>query len=87
MSILYSPFNIISLYGVFSESIVAIVFVFIPGIGTAFGGRILPLYFVFACLPFSMLIMIWEETRKFLIRNVKSKNKRYIGFFEANSLW
>ena len=84
---IYSPFNLASFYGVLSETIIVIIFIYIPGISTAIGGRILPLYFLFPCLPFSMLLMFWEETRKFLIRNVKSSNPEYKGFFEANSLW
>ena len=87
MSLLYSPFNMVSIYGILSETILVIIFTYIPGIGPAVGGRILPIYFVFACLPFSMLLMFWEETRKLLIRQVKSSNPQYLGFFESNSLW
>jgi len=75
------------IYGIILETIITIIFVFIPGLNSALGMRIMPLYFIFPALPFSILLFLWEETRKLLIRNVKSSDKKFKGWFESNSMW
>jgi hypothetical protein len=38
-------------------------------------------------LPYSMMLLIWEEFRKYLIRNVKPSGKSKTNWFERYSLW
>lgn len=72
--------------GVLSETLVFIFLLYVPGVNKVFGGR--PLNFFVLGIPglgFSMLLLCWEETRKFLI-NMETNNGRP-NWFQRNLLW
>lgn len=72
--------------GVLSETLVFIFLLYVPGVNKVFGGR--PLNFFMLGIPglgFSMLLLCWEETRKFLI-NMETNNGRP-NWFQRNLLW
>ncbi|EAR95708.2 Na,H/K antiporter P-type ATPase alpha subunit family protein (macronuclear) [Tetrahymena thermophila SB210] len=55
--------------GIIFETCLAILLVLCPGVNTVFGGRPLD-FFQFGCsgIPFSIMILCWEEIRKYLLR-------------------
>lgn len=72
--------------GVTVETILFAFLLYVPGVNGVFGGR--PLDFFLLGLPglgFSMLLLCWEETRKFLI-NMDTNNGKP-NWFQKNLLW
>lgn len=73
-------------FGVLTETILFIFLLYVPGVNSVFGGR--PLDFFILGLPglgFSMLLLLWEESRKFLI-NMDSNNGKP-NWWNRNLLW
>ena len=76
------------IYGVICETTLLIVILYVPYVNDAFSAKPLSIYTLFPGLAFSMLLMFWEESRKFCIRNINyGKSKQYVSWFEANSMW
>jgi sodium/potassium-transporting ATPase subunit alpha len=72
--------------GVLVETILFIVLLYVPGVNYVFGGR--PLNFFVLGLPglgFSMFLLIWEESRKFLINQDNNGGKA--NWRQRNLLW
>lgn len=60
--------------GIACETVLFIVLLYVPGINGVFGGRRLDFFLLgIPGLMFSMTLLIWEETRKFLM-NLNSNN-------------
>jgi hypothetical protein len=65
---------------------------FIPGLNVSLGGR--PLHFLhwfFPAMPMFILIILYDETRKYIIRKRSAHYKRLgidkIGWVEENTLY
>ncbi len=73
-------------FGVLTETIVFIFLLYVPKVNEVFGGR--PLNFFILGLPglgFSMFLLLWEESRKFLI-NLDTNNGKP-NWWQRNLLW
>ena len=84
--------NRVSWWGLISETVISLMIGFIPGVNVSLGGR--PLHFLhwfFPAMPAFILIIIYDETRKLIIRNVNNKHKKLgidkIGWVELNTLY
>ncbi|KAL4441170.1 hypothetical protein ABPG74_002120 [Tetrahymena malaccensis] len=71
MSFTTSSINKVMLQGIVFETSLLIFFLYVPGVQEVFGSR--PYQFWMFCfgLPFSMSLLIWDETRKFCARNFR----------------
>lgn len=86
-SFIYSEFNNVMLAGILSETIIFIFLLYVPGVNNVFGGR--PLNFFLLGTPglcFSVLLLLWVETRKVFI-NHRKKGQTTPGWFEQHCLW
>ncbi|KAL4494140.1 hypothetical protein ABPG72_016096 [Tetrahymena utriculariae] len=64
-----SPFNRQMIQGIAFETILAIFLVLTPGVNQVFGGRPIDFFlFMIPAAPFSILVLAWDETRKYLVR-------------------
>lgn len=79
-------------WGLISESIITVMIGFIPGLNVSLGGR--PLHFLhwyFPAMPVFILIIMYDETRKFIMRRISERHKRNgvdkIGWVEENTLY
>lgn len=73
-------------YGIISETVLFVFLLYVPGVNSVFGGR--PLNFFILGIPglgFSMLLLIWEESRKFLINQYSDEGKS--SWWQRNLLW
>lgn len=62
--------------GVLASTILLIFLLYVPKVNSVFGGR--PLSFFILGVPglgFSMLLLLWEETRKMLINQNNNKGQ------------
>lgn len=58
--------------GIIFETVLAIILILVPGVDSVFGGRPLDFWQLgVSGVPFSILILSWEECRKFLLRKYK----------------
>ena len=83
---LYSGVNKHMFFGILTETVLFVFLLYVPGVNGVFGGR--PLNFFLLGIPglgFSMMLLCWEETRKFLI-NMDSNNGRP-NWWQRNLLW
>lgn len=72
--------------GILIETVLFIFLLYVPGVNKVFGGR--PLDFWLLGIPglgFSMMLLLWEETRKFLINWDTNNGKP--NWFQRNLLW
>ena len=72
--------------GILVETVLFVFLLYVPGVNEVFGGR--PLDFFLLGLPgmgFSMTLLLWEESRKFLI-NLDSNNGKP-NWWHRNLLW
>ena len=88
MSTIYAGYkNKITWLGIFVETAICVVICYIPPLNYVFGSRPMRfLHFGLAALPFAILLLVWDEVRKYLIRNQK-KEKGELNWFERNSYW
>ena len=84
--------NKVSWFGLFSESVVCLLLGFVPKFGTALGGR--PLQFIhwfFPGFPVFILILLYEEIRKLIIRRQRKSSSRLgldrKGWVEENTVY
>ena len=73
-------------YGILTETILFIFLLYVPGVNSVFGGR--PLNFFILGIPglgFSMMLLIWEECRKFLINRETETGRP--NWWQRNLLW
>lgn len=83
---IYSGFNKHMFGGVLAETILFIFLLYVPGVNAVFGGR--PLNFFILGIPglgFSMFLLLWEESRKFLINRDNNNGKP--NWWQRNLLW
>ncbi|EAR87207.2 Na,H/K antiporter P-type ATPase, alpha subunit family protein (macronuclear) [Tetrahymena thermophila SB210] len=67
-----SPFNIKMIQGIFFETCLAAFLVLTPGVNTIFGGRPIEFWqFGVSGVPFSIMVLAWNEVRKYLIRKYR----------------
>lgn len=72
--------------GIAVETVLFIFLLYVPGVNSVFGGR--PLNFFILGLPglgFSMFLLIWEESRKYLISLETNGGKP--NWWQRNLLW
>lgn len=88
MSTIFAGYkNKITWAGIVVETLICVAICYIPPLHYAFGSRPLRfLHFGMAAVPFAMFLLIWDETRKYLIRN-QHKEKGEQNWFERNSYW
>ena len=84
--------NRVSWWGILSETIISVMIGFIPGLNVSLGGR--PLHFLhwyFPAFPTFILIVMYDETRKLIIRATNKRHKKLgidkIGWVEENTLY
>jgi len=69
-SFMYSTPNTVMYFGIFMETCICLLLTYVPGVNKVFGGRPLGiLYFGTPGIPFSILLLFWDESRRALIRN------------------
>ncbi|KAL4511036.1 hypothetical protein ABPG73_008114 [Tetrahymena malaccensis] len=67
-----SPFNIKMIQGILFETCLAAFLVLTPGVNTIFGGRPIEFWqFGISGIPFSVMVLAWNEVRKYLIRKYR----------------
>lgn len=72
--------------GLALETFLFVLLLYVPGINAVFGGRPLPFFLLgIPGLTFSMILLIWEEIRKFLM-NMNSNNGEP-NWWARNLLW
>lgn len=72
--------------GILVETCVFIFLLYVPGVNKVFGGRDLNFFILgIPGLGFSMLLLIWEESRKFLINMDSGDGKP--NWWQRNLLW
>lgn len=87
MTLIYSGPNKHMFGGVLLETCLFVFLLYVPGVNTIFGGRPLPFFLLgIPGLGFSILLLLWEETRK------KLMNWDYHGdgspnWFQRSLLW
>ncbi|EAR87213.3 Na,H/K antiporter P-type ATPase alpha subunit family protein (macronuclear) [Tetrahymena thermophila SB210] len=65
-----SPFNMKMIQGIIFETALAAFLVLTPGVNTVFGGRPIDFWqFGVSGVPFSIMVLAWNEIRKYLIRS------------------
>lgn len=65
-----TPLNRVMIYGLVLEICLVVLITQCPGISDVFGGRPLDFWqYGWPAVPWSVGIMLWEESRKLLIRN------------------
>lgn len=84
--------NKISWHGILFETLLGIFIAFTPGLDTGLGGRKIHfLHFFFPALPIFILIIAYEEIRKFIIRYQTEKNNELgtgkIGWVERTTVY
>ncbi|EAR95129.1 Na,H/K antiporter P-type ATPase alpha subunit family protein (macronuclear) [Tetrahymena thermophila SB210] len=80
LSFVFTPFNKVMISGLVLETFLCILISEVPGFQDVFGGRPLAFWqWGIPSFPFTIFYLIWEETRKYLIRTNK--------WFEKWSLW
>jgi sodium/potassium-transporting ATPase subunit alpha len=74
--------------GILLETSICVLLTYVPGVNKVFGGRPLGiLYFGTPGIPFSMLLLFWDETRRYLIRNWPEKERGRLNWFDRFSHW
>lgn len=81
-----------SLYGYLSETILTLLIGFVPGLDVALGGRPLNfLHWYFPALPIFILIIVYEEVRKGIIRKqerIRMEKRNFkVDWVELNTLY
>ena len=72
--------------GVTLETCIFIILLYIPGLNEVFGGRPIPFFILgIPGLTFSMTLLIWEETRKFVMN--MDTNNGAPNWWARNLLW
>jgi len=84
---MYSPFNKMMIMGIVLETAICCLLCYTPGVQSIFGGRPMPIVIWTSGLIFSMMLMAYDELRKFLIRNVPTPRGKKSNWFERNSHW
>ncbi|KAL4470479.1 hypothetical protein ABPG74_012090 [Tetrahymena malaccensis] len=80
LSFVFTPVNRVMISGLIFETLLCILISEVPGFQDVFGGRPLAFWqWGIPSFPFTIFYLIWEETRKYLIRTNK--------WFEKWSLW
>ncbi|CAG9328025.1 unnamed protein product [Blepharisma stoltei] len=72
------------------ETALAVILCYVPGINSALGGRPLPyLHWGFPAIPSFILLIIYDESRKFLLRREKARLRGTgeKGWIEANTFY
>jgi sodium/potassium-transporting ATPase subunit alpha len=73
------------LYGVMLETALCFILAYTPGIQTVFMSRPINFYMWCCGMLFSMTLLAWCETRKYLLRRPAAAGK--VNFFEKNVNW
>ncbi|KAJ9442106.1 Sodium/potassium-transporting ATPase subunit alpha [Diplonema papillatum] len=68
-------------FGLFFETALAVFFVYVPGVRTVFGIEKLRFIYWLPALPFSVFIIVYDELRKWLIRNYPG------GWLDRKTYW
>ncbi|EAS01865.1 Na,H/K antiporter P-type ATPase alpha subunit family protein (macronuclear) [Tetrahymena thermophila SB210] len=68
MSFTTTAFNSVMIQGVIFETILVIFLQYVPGVQTVFGGRPMFFWLWTSCLAYTMLLLIYDELRKFCCR-------------------
>jgi sodium/potassium-transporting ATPase subunit alpha len=72
--------------GITLETIIFIFLLYTPGVNSVFGGRPLPFFMLgIPGLTFSMTLLLWEESRKYLM-NMNSNNGE-LNWWQRNLMW
>lgn len=76
------------IFGWSSEILLTFVLAYVIPINYVFGTRDLVFYhYIMPSVPFSMMMLIFDETRKFLIRNLPKDKDGKENWFKRNCLW
>eukprot|EP01016_Furgasonia_blochmanni_P003928 TRINITY_DN11535_c0_g1_i1.p1 TRINITY_DN11535_c0_g1~~TRINITY_DN11535_c0_g1_i1.p1 ORF type:complete len:531 (-),score=133.27 TRINITY_DN11535_c0_g1_i1:120-1652(-) len=79
--------NFVMIFGIASETVFTFILAYIYPIGTALGTRdVIFIHYGLAALPVSILLMVHDEIRKWLIRHWPAPKDRP-NWFERNSCW
>jgi len=82
---MFSPINFVTFYGIALETFITILLLYVPGLNMVFGCRPLPFYlYAGPGLLFSISLLVWEESRKYCIRNYPKPSKKELSFFEKH---
>lgn len=84
-SFIYSAVNSTMFFGILCETCLFVFLLYCPGVNKVFGGRPLPFFLLCPGLLFSILLLVWEETRKFLIN--RKSNGRWPNWWQRHLLW
>lgn len=84
--------NRVSWFGLFTETLICVIIGFTPYFGTSLGGR--PLHFLhwfFPSFPVFIWIMVYDESRRALMRSLDKKYKKLgidkVSWIEVNTLY
>lgn len=76
------------IFGWCSEYILSIILAYIEPVNLVFSTRDLTMnHYILPAVPFSILMLIFDETRKYLIRNFKRYDKDKPNWFARNCLY
>ncbi|CAG9331214.1 unnamed protein product [Blepharisma stoltei] len=74
--------------GMVFETFIALLICYVPGLNSALGGRPLPsLLWGFPAVPFFILLILYDETRKFLLRQERKRHPGRKGWIEKNTFY
>jgi len=80
--------NFSMLFGFCSEIVLCLILAYAHPINVALNSRdVTFLHFGVPSIPFSIISLTYDETRKFLIRNLKSRDPRKPNWMERNHAW
>jgi len=80
--------NFSLMFGFCSEAALCLILAYAHPINVALNSRdVIFLHFGVPSLPFSVIAMTYDEIRKYLIRNLKSRDPRKPNWFERNHAW
>ncbi|KAL4509385.1 hypothetical protein ABPG72_018316 [Tetrahymena utriculariae] len=71
MSFTTTAFNPIMIQGIIFETLLTVILQYVPGIQDVFGGRPMFFWLWTSCLAYTIILLIYDELRKFLSRRVK----------------
>ncbi|KAL4473895.1 hypothetical protein ABPG74_022759 [Tetrahymena malaccensis] len=70
-SFVKSAYNILMLQGMVFQTLLAVFLLYVPGVQIVFGGRPIFFWLWTSCISFTILLLIYEEIRKFCCRKYK----------------
>ncbi|KAL4483686.1 hypothetical protein ABPG73_002428 [Tetrahymena malaccensis] len=71
MSFTTTAFNSVMIQGVIFETLLVVFLQYVPGVQTVFGGRPMFFWLWTSCLAYTMLLLVYDELRKFCCRKNK----------------